>query len=72
MNDILFYSMKDGYGFFSNFAPFPITVAGKVWPACGQEAVDLILHNFDRDPPARGQRGHADHRAVQVAEVACP
>jgi ribA/ribD-fused uncharacterized protein len=29
---IQFYSVSDEYGEFSNFAPFPITLRGKVWP----------------------------------------
>src|SRR5919204_2028438 len=29
---IQFYSVSDEYGAFSNFAPFPITLRGKVWP----------------------------------------
>jgi ribA/ribD-fused uncharacterized protein len=32
MTPILFYGLKDPYGEFSNFAPFPITVGGRVWP----------------------------------------
>jgi ribA/ribD-fused uncharacterized protein len=30
--DILFYSVSDEYGCFSNFAPYPITLDGKQWP----------------------------------------
>jgi ribA/ribD-fused uncharacterized protein len=29
---INFYSTRDEYGGFSNFAPYPITLKGKVWP----------------------------------------
>lgn len=29
---ILFYSVSDEYGCFSNFAPYPIRLDGKVWP----------------------------------------
>src|SRR5262245_8723117 len=29
---IQFYRVSDEYGEFSNFAPFPITLLGKVWP----------------------------------------
>ncbi len=29
---ILFYSVGDDYGEFSNFAPYPISVGGKRWP----------------------------------------
>jgi N-glycosidase YbiA len=29
---IRFYSVGDDYGAFSNFAPYPIVVAGKTWP----------------------------------------
>ncbi len=29
---ICFYSVHDPYGAFSNFAPFPITLKGLVWP----------------------------------------
>jgi ribA/ribD-fused uncharacterized protein len=29
---IQFYRVSDPYGEFSNFAPFPITLGGKVWP----------------------------------------
>jgi ribA/ribD-fused uncharacterized protein len=29
---INFYRVQDAYGEFSNFAPFPIDVGGKVWP----------------------------------------
>jgi len=33
MNEqIFFYSISDEYGDFSNFARFPITLRGKVWP----------------------------------------
>ena len=32
MTDIYFYSVKEPYGEFSNFAPYPITLKGKVWP----------------------------------------
>ncbi len=31
-DDIKFYSVSDEYGCFSNFAPYPIRLAGKVWP----------------------------------------
>ncbi|MEL6903463.1 MAG: NADAR family protein [Cyanobacteria bacterium J06606_4] len=27
-----FYSVRDKYGEFSNFAPYPITIEGKTWP----------------------------------------
>jgi N-glycosidase YbiA len=29
---IQFYSTRDEYGCFSDFAPYPITLKGKVWP----------------------------------------
>ena len=29
---INFYSVRDKYGEFSNFAPYPITIEGKTWP----------------------------------------
>jgi len=29
---INFYQVSDEYGVFSNFAPYPIRLAGKVWP----------------------------------------
>jgi hypothetical protein len=29
---ITFYSVRDEYGCFSNFAPFPIQLGGKTWP----------------------------------------
>ena len=29
---IQFYSLKDAYGEFSNFAPFPVEIDGKTWP----------------------------------------
>lgn len=32
MNRIEFYSVSDEFGEFSNFAPYPIKVGGKVWP----------------------------------------
>src|SRR5687768_2897329 len=32
MDVINFYSVSDPYGEFSNFAPFPIRLAGKTWP----------------------------------------
>jgi ribA/ribD-fused uncharacterized protein len=33
MQDVVqFYSVSDEHGEFSNFAPFPITLDGKVWP----------------------------------------
>jgi N-glycosidase YbiA len=32
MKVINFYSTKDEYGFFSNFAAYPIKLKGKVWP----------------------------------------
>jgi len=31
-NTICFYSVHDDYGEFSNFAPYPIKVANKMWP----------------------------------------
>jgi ribA/ribD-fused uncharacterized protein len=31
MNPILFYSVREPYGFFSNFARYPITLDGDVW-----------------------------------------
>ncbi len=31
-NTINFYRVSDAYGEFSNFAPYPITIDGKVWP----------------------------------------
>ena len=32
MDLIRFYSVKDDYGCFSNFAPYPIELKGKEWP----------------------------------------
>jgi hypothetical protein len=32
MNKITFYGTKDAYGSLSNFAAYPITLKGKVWP----------------------------------------
>jgi hypothetical protein len=32
MATIQFYRVRDSYGFFSNFAPFPITIDGITWP----------------------------------------
>jgi ribA/ribD-fused uncharacterized protein len=32
MHRIEFYKVKDRYGEFSNFAPFPIVIDGKTWP----------------------------------------
>jgi ribA/ribD-fused uncharacterized protein len=33
MNRVInFYSVSEVYGEFSNFAPFPVTLRGKVWP----------------------------------------
>lgn len=33
MSDVItFYRVADEYGFFSNFAPYPITLDGKDWP----------------------------------------
>jgi len=32
MKVIKFYRIKDEYGCFSNFAPYPITLKGKSWP----------------------------------------
>lgn len=32
MDEIRFYRVQDPYGEFSNFAPYPITLDGKVWP----------------------------------------
>src|SRR5437764_1359034 len=32
MNRILFYRVNEPYGEFSNFAPYPIELKGKVWP----------------------------------------
>ena len=29
---IEFYRKRDDYGFFSNFAPYPVTINGKTWP----------------------------------------
>jgi ribA/ribD-fused uncharacterized protein len=29
---IMFYSTSDEFGFFSNFAPYPIKLKGKIWP----------------------------------------
>lgn len=29
---INFYALEDAYGCFSNFAPYPITLKGKLWP----------------------------------------
>ncbi|MEM7408332.1 MAG: NADAR domain-containing protein [Pseudomonadota bacterium] len=31
-NIINFYAVKDDYGCFSNFAPYPINMKGKLWP----------------------------------------
>ena len=33
MNVIRFYSVNDEFGVFSNFAPYPIKIKGKVWPS---------------------------------------
>lgn len=32
MKEIKFYRVNDGYGCFSNFAPYPINLKGKEWP----------------------------------------
>ena len=32
MNSIRFYRLNDPYGAFSNFAPYPIQLKGKIWP----------------------------------------
>src|SRR5262245_27332410 len=32
LDDILFYSVNDEHGCFSNFAPYPITLDGQRWP----------------------------------------
>jgi ribA/ribD-fused uncharacterized protein len=32
MKPILFYRVSEPYGFFSNFAPYPIVVGGVTWP----------------------------------------
>lgn len=32
MSEIKFYRVSEPYGCFSNFAPYPITLNGKVWP----------------------------------------
>ena len=32
MNPILFYRVKEVYGEFSNFAPYPIVLQGRTWP----------------------------------------
>src|SRR5574341_1940137 len=32
MDEIHFYRSEDEYGEFSNFAPYPVTLNGKVWP----------------------------------------
>lgn len=32
MKVIYFYSVSEEFGFFSNFAPFPIKLKGRVWP----------------------------------------
>src|SRR5204863_5118997 len=32
MNRILFYRINEPYGEFSNFAPYPLELKGKVWP----------------------------------------
>jgi len=32
MNTIRFYRVKEPYGEFSNFAPFPIVLKGRTWP----------------------------------------
>jgi len=34
MKQILFYRVSEPYGQFSNFAPHPIKLKGKVWPTC--------------------------------------
>src|SRR5215467_9815298 len=31
-DDIRFYRTADAYGFFSNFAPYPIAIDGQEWP----------------------------------------
>jgi ribA/ribD-fused uncharacterized protein len=31
-DDVLFYSVGDEFGAFSNFAPFPVTIQGRRWP----------------------------------------
>ena len=32
MDDLNFYSVKDDFGAFSNFAPYPILLDGELWP----------------------------------------
>jgi N-glycosidase YbiA len=46
---ILFYSVSDEYGEFSNFAPYPIRVSGKRWPTSEHY---FKAHKF-RDPKIR-------------------
>jgi len=35
MKRIHFYRVKDPYGEFSNFTPFPFELNGKMWPNSG-------------------------------------
>lgn len=51
MTTIQFYRMREPYGFFSNFAPYPITIDNVVWPTT--EHYFQAQKFLDRDIQAR-------------------
>ncbi len=56
MSQIRFYRPKEPYGQFSNFAPFPVELKGKVWPTSE--------HYFQ----AQKFAGTDDEEAIRLAE----
>lgn len=54
MNEIRFYSLRDPYGEFSNFAPYPVYLDGQTWPTTehyfqAQKFVDQVHQRAIRE-----------------------
>ncbi len=53
MDRIEFYRERDGYGEFSNFAPFPVQIDGKCWPTTEHYFQAQKFHGTEREEAIR-------------------
>ncbi len=53
MDRIEFYRERDGYGEFSNFAPFPVQIDGKFWPTTEHYFQAQKFHGTDQEEAIR-------------------
>src|SRR5437016_1195870 len=66
-DEILFYSVGEAYGGFSNFAPYPIALRGKRWPTSEHYfQAQKFLDPKAREEVRRASRLRPDWEAVKV------